>query len=531
MISILRDQASRHEAVLARCESEKIDMEEQLKTHIEALLFRLFPEGPYRRERANLRFGSKGSLSIVCSGDKAGQFYDFEGGEGGGALKLIQRELGLGRSEAKEWARQFLGMAHEIKAPWIFVKAGRAAKEQYSDWVSLKPDSNFPAPTFENISHKKLHHYFEEVARHAYRDESGNLLYYVLRLKDRNDPTKKITPPLSFGYWKSRPENRCWELKGFKMEKNYLYHLPELKEKPDAVILVVEGEKTADKALEKFPGKELVAVTWPGGAGAAQSADWTPLANRKVIIWPDNDKAGSKAAESICRELRKAGVSSLSLVDPAQLQRHFPEKWDLADELPKHMDAALLQDLLNSSLQKGIDPQQLLYRLSSCEQDQESKVRANEILWRVDERLRPMLEKEHGGKTWKVNEEILSETTKLLLKFEDEKKQGDVFERRLAWQMVIHQASHGKDPAKNEMDKMRNVIAQQRSLINNHSDLAIDRVLTKACKNALLGRDLHKKEIQQEVQTTLSLAIGHKGLERNSEKELQQTKNNDGLSL
>ena len=210
------------------------------------------------------------------------------------------------------------------------------------------------------MPNRKLHYYFEEVARHAYRDENGQLLYYVLRLKDKNDSTKKITPPLSYGYWKSNSENPCWELKGFQSEKNTIYNLSSLKEKPHATVLIVEGEKTANMALKKFPGKDFVCVTWPGGAGAVRLADWSPLIGRNVVVWPDNDRAGLEAGESVCHELRRIGVRSLQIIDPEAIRKHFPEKWDLADELPSGVKEDLLKDLLLSSLQRGIDPQQLL---------------------------------------------------------------------------------------------------------------------------------------------------------------------------
>lgn len=45
--------------------------------------------------------------------------------------------------------------------------------------------------------------------------------------------------------------------------------------------------------------------------------------------------------------------------------------------------------------------------------------RANEILWRVDERMRGSLEQLHGNKTWEVNEAIIRETVKI---FSEEKE-------------------------------------------------------------------------------------------------------------
>ncbi|WP_233419039.1 hypothetical protein [Rickettsia tamurae] len=65
-----------------------------------------------------------------------------------------------------------------------------------------------------------------------------------------------------------------------------------------------------------------------------------------VIIWPDNDEPGFKAADIIKDKLNKANdhIGFVSVVNPARLQFNgsthkdlLPEKWDLADRLPKGM--------------------------------------------------------------------------------------------------------------------------------------------------------------------------------------------------
>lgn len=56
---------------------------------------------------------------------------------------------------------------------------------------------------------------------------------------------------------------------------------------PDEIIYEVEGEKCADALI----AMGLLATT-SGGSGSAQSADWSPLAGRTVIVWRDFDKPG-----------------------------------------------------------------------------------------------------------------------------------------------------------------------------------------------------------------------------------------------
>ena len=282
-------------------------------------------------------------------------------------------------------------------------------------------------------------------------------------------------------------------MKGYDSGKTILYNLPALKENPLATVLIVEGEKTADKALSKFPGESFVFITWPGGAGAAHRADWAPLAGRNIIIWPDNDKPGFQAGEDICQELRKVGIQSLKFIDPLLLQKHFPPKWDLADQLPSGVSDQLPQKLLLSALEKGIDPAQVIHRLSSLYRanDPYVKIRVNEILWRVDTRMRPELEKQNDGRYWKVNEAILSETSRILL------QQNQTQNQRLTWQTLIYEAERGKKPTDVEIDRIQNIIQKFSGL--RADELSLDRVLTTACEKHLKGHEMTIKEAQQEA--------------------------------
>jgi len=491
----IMEQASKHQKSLER--EPKVpshDIQDKLKENIEPLLYRLFPDGPIRKDRNSFRFGAKGSLSIKVSGDKAGQFFDFERQEGGGLLKLIQRELGLGRLEAQEWAKEFVGVSHDHPVPKSFQRAAAHSPKE-SEWVAVKPNSSRPAPRLEDLPAQKLHHFYEEVARHPYRDENSELLYYRLRLRDKQDPSKKITPPLSYGYWKSNPEKLLWEIKGFDSCKTVLYNLPHLKEDPKAPILIVEGEKTADQAKTKFPGEAFVVITWPNGSGSAKKADWTPLFGRDVVIWPDNDKPGFQAADDICRELKKVGIQSLRVVNPSELQKHFPEKWDLADPLPQNMPPDFPKQLLQASTHKGIDPQQVLARLSTYESTFQNRCRTNEILWRVDERLRPELEQKLGNQFRKINEIILNETARLLLKNKNPK--------HTDWQILVYEAAHGKEPTSWEIEKITQTVEQSPLRLQlekkneAYASLALDKAFTSLCESAFSGHKIQPKDLEQ----------------------------------
>src|SRR5262245_53808565 len=59
--------------------------------------------------KRELRFGSKGSLSVIIGGQKVGSFYDHEHGTGGDLLTLIQHVTGTDFRGALDLARDFGG--------------------------------------------------------------------------------------------------------------------------------------------------------------------------------------------------------------------------------------------------------------------------------------------------------------------------------------------------------------------------------------------------------------------------------------
>ena len=124
--------------------------------------------------------------------------------------------------------------------------------------------------------------------------------------------------------------------KGFPDPPRPLYGLARLAQRPDAPVLVVEGEKAADAAGKTFP--DYVCVTSPFGAQSAAKADWTPLAGRDVTVWPDHDAAGAKYAADVVQLAPHAKV--------VPLPGSFPEGWDLADDLPSGVTVEVLLGLL-----------------------------------------------------------------------------------------------------------------------------------------------------------------------------------------
>ncbi|WP_010303330.1 DUF6371 domain-containing protein [Candidatus Odyssella thessalonicensis] len=295
----------------------------ELTLKISDLAFELLGEPTFKKP-TEWRYGQKGSLSITIGGPHQGRFYDFESGTHGSALDLISRVKAIYGRDLCHWARDWLGIRHTPE--WSLVLPVPSG--------ALKPDFDRPPLSFL-VAGRKVK------AMHPYRSLSGDLLGYVVRLEDSQG--NKITPTLT--YHLSQEGQESWRWKGFG-EPRTPYGLEKLKE-TSQIILIVEGEKTADAAQALLP--QFHVLTWVGGAKAVLKTDWTALKGRSVILWPDYDRPGFEAMCHLQKHLLTLGVQSISRV---RLPKTTPPKWDLADPLP----SAWIAEYLAVSL----DPRQSL---------------------------------------------------------------------------------------------------------------------------------------------------------------------------
>jgi len=93
-----------------------------------------------------------------------------------------------------------------------------------------------------------------------------------------------------------------------------------------APVLIAEGEKAADAAAQLFTTAAV--CTWPSGCKAISKADWSPLAGRRITLWPDADAVGRAAMAKLAPLLLKAGAEQVRIAHPPD---GVPEGWDLAD--------------------------------------------------------------------------------------------------------------------------------------------------------------------------------------------------------
>jgi len=260
-------------------------------------------EGSFSVNMANGKWGD------FASDDKGGDLvslcaYLFHGGDQLAGVRDVASQLGIqlppprgGRSQDPVPPRS---APTEKSSPSAETAAGGAeasAKKPVTEWVPVRvAPSDAPPPP---VAHVRRGH--PEALWH-YRDADGATLGYVFRFRT-SDGGKEITPVCWATHAKTGESQWRWMHFG---EPRALYGLDRLAAKPEATVLVVEGEKCADVAHLLFP--ELAVVTWCGGTNAEHKADWSPLVDRKVIVWPDADSK----REKLSKDEKERGIDPLS---------------------------------------------------------------------------------------------------------------------------------------------------------------------------------------------------------------------------
>lgn len=134
--------------------------------------------------------------------------------------------------------------------------------------------------------------------KHVYTDGDGVPVATVFRYDKSDKSAKKEFRP--FCHYCHR-----WHAPDLRP----LYYADALKETTGPVV-IVEGEKCAD-ALN---GLGILVTTVFGSSGGIGKADFSPLRDRGVIIWPDNDEPGAKFADQVALSLREIGAASVRIV-------------------------------------------------------------------------------------------------------------------------------------------------------------------------------------------------------------------------
>jgi len=172
------------------------------------------------------------------------------------------------------------------------------------------------------------------VAAYDYRDESGRLLFQVVRIEPGKRGKKKDfvqRRPDGVGGW-------IWKTG----VRQVLYRLSEVLEA--AIVFIVEGEKD----VETLRSWGFVATCNPGGAGKWRNEYSETLAGKSVVVVPDRDEPGWAHARQVVEGIRPyaAGVVVIDLEDAKDVsdwfQRHSEvELLSLLDSVWQRKEAAL----------------------------------------------------------------------------------------------------------------------------------------------------------------------------------------------
>ena len=245
--------------------------------------------------------------SLKINIDPASQHFmqgqDFNGGVGiGGIVKILIEARGMKLPEIKEMFASYL----DSTGPQI-------VRDNAPIENPIRPQYNSNSPydaeyVYTNADGEVL----VSVRRYNVKDIAGNPM-----LNTKGKPKKEFRPFVEGSPYSKFPDIRP------------LYNIPNVLAS-DRVIWV-EGEKCADSLNDVG----YTATCTIGGAGAltkktAHQFDFSPLQNKELILWPDNDPAGKKLADLIQDFALAAGAKSVTMLTPPMGK---PEGWDASDAL------------------------------------------------------------------------------------------------------------------------------------------------------------------------------------------------------
>ena len=236
---------------------------------------------PTSKSSTHWRFNRKGSLALDLA---SGTFFDFENGQGYGLIEFIKNR-GLD--------------------PDDFLKEYKAIE---------------PAKPTRKFTDKDMFRFKDEAEIFTRYSDS----FCVMRFPTDHFIKQKYAPFTKI--------NNEWHMK----RPDGLLPIYCENNKPEDYVIINEGEKALLGCQSIYDGD---VCTWHGGVNNLDKQDWTPLKNRKVIIFPDNDEAGKKCAEDLKEKLGQIAKEIIIVKPP----REFKDKDDLYD--------AKVNDFFSSSQQ------------------------------------------------------------------------------------------------------------------------------------------------------------------------------------
>ncbi|MGA4446061.1 DUF927 domain-containing protein [Ectopseudomonas chengduensis] len=287
-----------------------------------------------------------GSLKVNMA---KGVWRDFATGDDGDLIDLVHYLDGGTEVDACNKLADFLG----VTAGTVSASAPASSKPKAPEWVPVWPipDEAMQKVPKQNGKNGKP----SKVWIYKNADAQPLMVLYRFDLPPGSKPNKVFSPLT----WCKHSGNGSlsWRWLGLP-EPRPLLRLDELATRSADPVVLCEGEKASDAAAELLPG--YVSMAWPNGADGRSKVDYTPLAGRHVLLWPDNDAIGLKCMDALAEHLRQLGAASVrSVALTAFSQRpgfdgdrptfasggEWAEGDDAADALAKGWTAAHLAEL------------------------------------------------------------------------------------------------------------------------------------------------------------------------------------------
>jgi len=175
-----------------------------------------------------------------------------------------------------------------------------------------------------------------------YYDQGGKLIFFMVRWNKESTTTgKKEIMPLRFDAEKKQWRTKLNLKEDEKLNNRPLYNLQELLARPNAKVMIVEGELKAEKAKALFA--DYVVVTSSGGVNGYKQTDWSPCTKRETVIAPDNGDAGNKYGTNVAKQLKEHQVAKIEVLAPKTLGEYIikDNKWiKRGGEVPSTYDIA-----------------------------------------------------------------------------------------------------------------------------------------------------------------------------------------------
>lgn len=260
------------------------------------------PTNPTRQDH------KPGSFSINMDTGKWAEFAGDGKESGGDLISLVAYIRRCTQGEAARELAAFLGMSDATPKSATAHRPPPKPAERSADagnWqccIPIPADAP-PAPQ----AHGK---HGRPERRYTYTTADGKPAFFIDRYAT---PDGKVFSQLTA--WRNTAGKVEWQWKAPPPPRP-LYGLHDLATRPDAPVIVCEGEKATEAARALFPA--FVVVCWPGGANAVEKSDFTHLAGRDVTLWPDIDAPGKAAMAKVSAILAdmKPPATALRMVKP-----------------------------------------------------------------------------------------------------------------------------------------------------------------------------------------------------------------------